>query len=614
MAHYNSKTSSRLASRTGNTDPKWLRVASQIGKLVNDWSWRSDLVVYGGEDSAEGQSVAAYYADISEIEFNIHKCFGHAEPEQVGDLNQVETQREYPMVTGILFHEALHARHTNWNVDYLQEQLADNTEAQVFMLLEESRIEAKGVKERPENKAFLRSSALEMALEDLTEESLSKMSDTWGTAQLAGLALARFDSGVLEASDVNNIHKKVEAVLGAELLADLREIWVEFQSLGVPQVDRGIVLAQRWVELLREADPEGEPQAGDPFAEAEPQEGEGEGEGQGQPSEALQELLYELEDSQQVSQQSAQRDLGEQKQQQDFAEQAKQRAEQAKKRNENKETARQVFDKTNDSRGSGSKSSVRETRQPTGTERASAVHLAKALEKAKYRERSVHIRQTQMPQGKLNIRNAIQNKASEAQGRRGELPAWRQKSRKHTDDPTLSLGVMVDISGSMSSAMEAMGTTAWVLGEAGRRIQADTAMVYYGEGVFPTLRKGQKLSEVTVYSAPDGTEEFGKAWSALDGELGLTTGIGVRMVVIVSDGYYRPDQTQEAQRMLAECRESGVAVLWITPKGAYGSPAEEIIDRIGWGVHLADMDTNQIASVVGSSATKALARVGQAMA
>lgn len=612
MAHYNTKTGSRLASRTGNTDPQWLRVASQIGKLVNDWSWRSDLVVYGGDDSAEGQSVAAYYADISEIEFNIHKCFGHADPEQVGDINEVSTQREFPMVTGVLFHEALHARHTNWDTNYLMEELEDNTEAQAFMLLEESRIEAKGVKERPANKAFLRSSALEMAMEDLTDETLAKMSDVWATAQLAGLALARYDSGVLEASDVNNIHKKVEAVMGKELLADLREIWIEFQSLGVPQVDRAIVLAKRWVELLREADPEGEPQSANPFAEAEPRDGE-EGEGAGQPSETLQELLSELEDSQQVSQQSAQQSLSEQKKQEEFSDEAKRRADEAKRRNENKETARKVFDKTNDSEGSGSNSRVSERRQPTGLERASAVHLAKALERAKYRERSVHIRQTNLPQGKLNIRNAIQNKASEAQGRRGELPAWKQKSRKHTEDPTLTLGVLVDISGSMSSAMEAMATTAWVLGEAGRRIQADTAMVYYGSGVFPTLRKGQRLSEVSVYSAPDGTEEFGKAWSALDGELGLTTGTGVRMVVIVSDGYYRPDQTQEAKRMLAECRDTGVAVLWVTPKGAYGSPASDLLRESGWGVHLDDLDTSEIANQVGKSATNALARVEMAM-
>jgi hypothetical protein len=194
-------------------------------------------------------------------------------------------------------------------------------------------------------------------------------------------------------------------------------------------------------------------------------------------------------------------------------------------------------------------------------------------------------------------------------GKRGELPAWKSKSRKHTDDPTLTLGVMVDISGSMSSAMEAMGQTAWIMGEAGRRIQARTAMVYYGSGVFPTLRVGQRLDQVTTYSAPDGTEKFGEAWSAIDGELGLTFGDGVRMLVIVSDGYYTPTEQENCVRALRECKQNGVAVLWLVPKSCYSHPAENLTKQASWGVVVGELDVAQIASVVGKSASQALASV-----
>jgi hypothetical protein len=169
---------------------------------------------------------------------------------------------------------------------------------------------------------------------------------------------------------------------------------------------------------------------------------------------------------------------------------------------------------------------------------------------------------------------------------------------------------MVDISGSMGMAMEAMGQTAWIISEAGRRIQAETAMVYYGSGVFPTLRRGQRLSEVTIYTAPDGTEKFSEAWSALDGELGLTFGDGVRMLVIVSDGNYTPTETDRAKQILAECRQSGVAVLWITPKGCYSHGAKGILTESAWGVHLDELDTAEIARLVGKSASEALERVG----
>lgn len=608
MAHYKVKGQSRLTSRTATTNPEWLRVCAQIGRQVNDWSWRSDLAVYGGEDSAEGRAVAAYYAQISEIEINIPKAFGEATPaDLVGDFTKRETHYDFPMVAGILFHEALHARHTNWDTDDISTKL-DNTEGQAFMLLEESRIEAKGVAERPENRLFLRTSALEMALEEVNERSLKELgSDLWQTAHLAGLSIARVDSGVLEVSDISDIYKVVVEILGKELLDELRKVWIEFQSLGVPQVERAVELAKKWVELLRQADPEGEPDSGNAFAE--PQEGEGEGEGE--LSETMQKLVGQLSESALSTEVNASQAVADQQTKEKWDEESKARQSEAKKNNERKQSAREVFHKQhNQEGGSGSGSRIRERRQPTGAERASAVQIAKALEKSKYRERSVHIRKTEIPQGKLVMRNAIQNKAMEAQGKRGELPSWKSKTRKHTDDPTLKLGIMVDISGSMGGAMEAMGSTAWIMSEAGRRIQAETAVIYYGSGIFPTLRRGQRLSEVAIYTAPDGTEKFAEAWEALDGELGLTFTDGVRMLVIVSDGQYTPYQTERAKQILAECRANGVAVLWISPEGTSSWGASGIISSAGWGIHLDQLEVAEISRLVGKSASEALGKVG----
>lgn len=618
MAHYKVKGKSRLTSRTATTNPEWLKVCSQIGRFVNDLSWRSDLAVYGGEDSAEGRAVAAFYSEIAEIEVNLPKAFGEFTPaEFVGDIRDKATQYEFPMATGILYHEALHARHTNWDIPRLVEAL-DNLESQAFMLLEESRIEAKGVKERPEFRHFLRTSALEMALEGVDESALAGLGgDVWQTANLAGLSISRVDSGVLEVADISEIYAEVVSVLGKDLFDNLRKVWIEFQSLGVPQIERAIELAKAWVELLRQADPEGEPEAGgvgNAFEESEDSEGEGEGEGEsgkGEMSETMKKMMSKLAESAERTEANASDSLGDQETKEKWDEESKSRQSQAKLTNQRKAQAKEVFHKEhNQEGGNGSGSRVDTRRQPTGAERASAVTIAKALEKAKYRERSVHIRKTQMPQGKLIARNLIQNRAVESMGMRGELPTWKSKSRKHTDDPTLRLGVMVDISGSMGMAMNAMGTTAWVLSEAGRRIQAETAMIYYGSGIFPTLKRGQRLSEVTIYTAPDGTEMFAEAFEALDGELSLTFGDGVRILVIVSDGNYTPAQTERATQILRECKQNGVAVLWITPKGCYSYGAKRIISESAWGVHLDEMDTEQIALLVGKSASEALARVG----
>jgi len=111
--------------------------------------------------------------------------------------------------------------------------------------------------------------------------------------------------------------------------------------------------------------------------------------------------------------------------------------------------------------------------------------------------------------------------------------------------------------------MEPMATTAYVMSAAAQRIQAKTAMVYYGNDVFPTLRVGERITEVKTYSAPDGTEKFDKAFQAIDGTLDLLYGQGARLLVVVSDGHYTAPEGKAAQRWMRRCAEEGVAVVWL---------------------------------------------------
>jgi hypothetical protein len=289
-----------------------------------------------------------------------------------------------------------------------------------------------------------------------------------------------------------------------------------------------------------------------------------------------------------------------------------QRNSKSQRQNKTKNEANKVFSRSSGGGTGSSSSRLQEQRSPKGNERASAVRLAQMLDKAKYRERSITEVKSVLPQGRLKTRIAIQNSAMKSKGIHSELPAWRHTKRKHTDDPTLSIGVMVDISGSMSSAMESMATTAWVLSEAGRRVQARTAMVYFGQDVFATLKVGQKLEQVSVWSAPDGTEVFGRAFDALDGHLNLVYGEGVKLLVIVSDGHYTGNETQNAKNAIKMCAENGVAVLWLAPKtGWSGSMGGAIVGKNG--VVVENLDVKEIANVIGKSATNALLKVASGM-
>jgi hypothetical protein len=102
------------------------------------------------------------------------------------------------------------------------------------------------------------------------------------------------------------------------------------------------------------------------------------------------------------------------------------------------------------------------------------------------------------------------------------------------------------------------------MSEAVRRVQGKTAMVYYGQDVFPTLKAGQHLNEVSVWSANDPTEQFDKAFKALDGSLELLNGTGARLLVVVSDGIYTDKESSKARNWIKRCEQSGVAVLWLT--------------------------------------------------
>ena len=596
---------SRLSSRTSTTPSEWLSTCSQIGTLVNSWSGRSDLAVYAGTDAGFGH-YACLVVDTAEVEINLEKCFGSATtPAQVGDFTERATLYDWAEPTGVIYHEALHAKHSLWNRADL-EAMGEKVFT-TFQLLDEARIERRGVIEKPENQVFLRSSALGLALSDLDEVSIASLSDVRACAYVAGLALARVDAGVVKFSDVVSTYEQVVEVMGEELFSKFRAIWVEFQKLETSQIARGTELAIAWNELLKEADPDGEEGEGE-GGSGEGEEGEGENKSKrgGTGSSIggkLKDALGEDADNSRIDQQKS---LDDQQIKEDNKNSLDKTKSESKRKQDAERQASKTFSASTSAGESGSSSRLRETRKPTGKERASAVLIAKMLEKAKYRERSVTEVKTHAPQGRLNTRVAIQNTALKARGVMATQPAWRHTTRKHTDDPTLTIGVMVDISGSMGGAMEAMATTAWVLSEAGRRVQARTAMVYFGSGVFPTLKVGQHLTEVNVYSAPDGTEKFDEAFLAIDGALGLTYTSGVRILVVVSDGHFTGHQAEATKKAVAECKRNGVAVLWIVPEGC-GNGAKYLVENNG--VVLNQLNTDEIALSIGKSATDALNKI-----
>jgi hypothetical protein len=595
--------------RSNAPSDEWLPVNRQIVKLVNTWAARDDLLVCIGPEF--GGPTAFFDPRMNQIELNTDVAFGeNQDPAMVGDLNLRKVQFEYPKTAGAILHESAHARFTTWDLEDAADTLSDK-ENEWLHLLEESRIEKLILAKMPENSGFLRSCVLEIVLGDEKSEEVKKMSGIRRAARLCLLGLARVDSGSLKKKDMKTVREAIKTILEPTLLVRLRAIWLKFQDIQSPrtQIDTMYALAREWSKLIDEA------------AKDEDKQDE---EAQQAMQDAMEAIMEALGDQAGRTEIDAQGEI--QDQQVKEIEEARQ-AEKEKRQKEQKQNqneSKKVFEKpetknTPQHNRSGSQLYygrsgfvVEQERQPTTAERSAAIHVGRELEKAKYHDRIRIESQSALPPGRLRSRTAVQAEAYKALNVRVTPKPFQRVQRKHEIDPNLTVGVMFDISGSMSAAMEPMGATAWVMTEAVRRIQGKFAMVAYGHEALPIVKVGQRVDSVKIYSAPDGSEAFQSGFQALDGALDLLNGSGARLLVVVSDGNYKGSETDFAEHWLKRCQDEGVAVLWL----GYGSPhgARDICSRTNAELVIPAATPGETASQIGSAAVRALNAAGASRA
>jgi hypothetical protein len=589
MAHIKPQELTRSKIKTPSD---WLGVGYEITQLVNAWSDRTDLVALLGTEAGKG-APACFLPALAEIEVNTKEAFGEiTTPSMIDDLTKRKNQYEFAKAVGAIRHEAYHAKFSAWDIPLAGKTLKQD-EFEALMLLEEGRIEAWGISTHPDAKVFLRASAMGLIIDE-AKEVFSEQSTIRSASSLVGLCHARIIAGSLDELQAFDLVDKVNGILGSDLVMKLKEIIYQFQDHAThTDISACYPLAIEWARLVREKAEEAGEQPTKEQQEAF--------------AEMMSEMLGEMSESVSISNAN---ELQDQKRSEDMKESATAKANTSKEQKKNEEIARQVFSKSSGPGEASTRSQLVEKRSPNGQERNSAVKIAKALERAKYRERGAIEIGSIVPPGKLNTRKIIQAKALEQKGIFTQPKAFSKKVRKHTDEPELSVGVMVDISGSMSSAMNPMASTAWIMGEAVRRVQGRCAMVYFGSDVFPTLKAGQRLKEVNVYSAPDGTEKFDRAFRALDGALNLLNGEGARLLVVVSDGHYTSDEMESAKAWVARCSKNGVAVLWL-PIGDNGATAKHICAGANAQVVENITDPSVSAQIIGKNAEKVLSTAGQ---
>jgi hypothetical protein len=198
----------------------------------------------------------------------------------------------------------------------------------------------------------------------------------------------------------------------------------------------------------------------------------------------------------------------------------------------------------------------------TAEDRRFAVELARRMRSLALPEVARAHRPSVLPPGRLRGRGLV---AREAQAKLGMVPTaepWRTTRKTITRTPPPVIGIMLDVSGSMRVAQRPAAVAAWALAEAGRSVQARTALTTFGD-------RGRlvehKPTQLTVTDCGGSWENFREAFALLDQRLRLTTPAqGARLLCVVSDGaLVGPDEGQAAARIMRRLESQGVVCVWL---------------------------------------------------
>jgi uncharacterized protein with von Willebrand factor type A (vWA) domain len=168
-----------------------------------------------------------------------------------------------------------------------------------------------------------------------------------------------------------------------------------------------------------------------------------------------------------------------------------------------------------------------------------------------------------MPPGRLRTRAAITAQAQRAAGTIPTTTLWQRRTHLPPDKPTLHLAVLVDVSGSMHAYAAPMSSAGWILAHAAHRNHAIATTIAFGDQVTLLTPPRQRPTQVLDMATVDGTEQFTDAVKLADRLLDLRHRRTLRMLAVVSDGWY-PDPPA-AQKLITTLHHTGCPVLWLQP-------------------------------------------------
>lgn len=489
----------------------WARVGAALTDHVTALCDRQDLIVTVHTPTRSG-APGAFFPAYASVELDTANFNGlhpaTINPDTPGDNNR------YPEAWGVLAHEASHADHSVWK---FPDGTPTSAATEASTMLEEPRIEGAQVRARPATRRWMRASATGIILPNM---DLTGTATVWMAASAAALILARVDAGVLTKTEAAPVAREAAAILGQELLDELRSIWQAALRARDDDAAEMIRLGRMWCDALG-TDPDQAPPA--PGGDT------------GVPS-ALAKAVTRA-----VSSVAANPARGEPQDPDPFD---------------------QAMEKANPGNNKGKRTVATRRRLPTGTEQAAAAALARRLRTAALRAPTATRLTSAVPPGRLKTRAALTREAQKAAGTIPTAEPFTRTRRKTVENPPLSVGIVADVSGSMSAAIGNTGSAAWVLAKAVTAADPRNrcATIAFGETVAAIIRPGQGLGEVTEFTANHGDHRFTQALDVLET---VMAGAEARLVVFITDFNYDETTKAAGERRIAAMQAAGTATLWL---------------------------------------------------
>jgi VWA domain containing CoxE-like protein len=294
------------------TQTGWLALSAAMTDAAPDIAGRDDLIVTIEPGAGRG-APACFLPTQASVEVD-GTYLGEVDPATANPADYTDRPR-YGTAWGLFTHECGHAQHSRWHVPPEQ---AGTAAAEAATLLEEVRIEAAQIRRRPDDRHWLRTSARDLILADLTPQPTPTTPATsaattaaaaapataaptaaptttattpapatpapatpapatpapatpaatagggadpapltpWSAAHAACLLLGRRDGGVLTPEEVRPVAETVKAALGADTLIKLADLWRTAMTVDDDQGEAMLDLGRRWCDLL-DIDPTG---------------------------------------------------------------------------------------------------------------------------------------------------------------------------------------------------------------------------------------------------------------------------------------------------------------------------------------------------------------------